>query len=208
MCCYKDYKNFERLNNLVQLVLHRAIGFIESLSSDFHTSSHNVGSLVSADDATAVGIKVPATPPSRDDDIDVDVMSVDAADVDGSTDGDTAKKKPDSDTLSAEKAHPSIPVPVAELTDDMPAVEQDSEPHAGTSESAADNDGGDTEDWSLDEKERLFQFIAKVFTPSFPLYFAYKHCIRSSLEDLSKQDACALNNYCELNVSTVAFCLC
>jgi len=83
-------------------------------------------------------------------------------------------------------------------------MDQGREPHAGTNECTADSDGGDTEEWSLDEKERLFQFIAKVFTPSFPLYFAYKHCIHSSLEDLSKQDACALNNYCELNVSTTS----
>jgi len=197
MCCYKDYKNFERLNNLVQLVLHRAIGFIESLPSDFQTSSRDVGSLISADE----GVKVPVTPPARDDDVDVDVMSVDTTDVDGSTHDNIAKKKPDSDSSFVEEVHQSIPVPVAELTDDSSAVEQVNESNAGASDSVANNDGGDTEEWSLDEKEKLFQFIAKVFMPSFPLYFAYKHCIHSSLEDLSKQDACALNNYCELNVS-------
>ena len=39
MCCYKDYKNFERFNNLVQLMLHRAVGFIESMPRDCHSSS-------------------------------------------------------------------------------------------------------------------------------------------------------------------------
>jgi len=200
MCCYKDYKNFERFNNLVQLVLHRAIGFIESLPRDCQTSGHEAESLMPADD---VGVKLPMTPPTRDDDVDVDVMSVDAADGDGTN---VAKKIPDDDGSSAEQAYRSsnIPVPVAELTD----VEQGSgEPHAGTSKRASNDDGGDTaEEWSLDEKERLFQFTAKVFTPNFPLYFAYKHCVHSSLEDLSKQDACALNNYCELSVSTTPFC--
>jgi len=205
MCCYKDYKNFERFNNLVQLVLHRAIGFIESLPSDSQTSSRDVGSLTSTDNVTAVSVKVPTTPPSRDDDVDVDVMSVDTTDVDVGTDGNVAKKMPVGDTSSMEKVHSSIPVPVAELMDDAPAVDQSSELHAGTSDSTGDNSSGDTEEWSLEEKERLFQFIAKVFTPSFPLYFAYKHCIHSSLEDLSKQDACALNNYCELNVSIVLY---
>jgi len=202
MCCYKDYKNFERFNNLVQLVLHRAIGFIESLPSDSQTSSHNVGLLTSTDNAATVSVKGPMTPPSRDDDVDVDVMSVDTTDVDGGTDGTTANNKPEGDTSSAEKTNQNIPVSVEELTDDTSAIGQGKEPHASTSENTTDNECGESEEWSLDEKERLFQFIAKVFTPSFPLYFAYKHCIHSSLEDLSKQDACALNNYCELNVST------
>jgi len=199
MCCYKDYKNFERFNNLVQLVLHRAISFIESLPRDCQISSRNAGSL---DDAMSVGIKRPMTPLTRDDDVDVDVMSIDATDGDGVTDGNAAKKTPGDTTASERAYHASIiPVLVAELTDDGPSVEEDSEPHAGEI-----TDTEDTEHWSLEEKERLFQFIGKVFTPNFPLYFAYKHCIHSSLEDLSKQDACALNNYCELSVSIVLLC--
>lgn len=160
---------------------------------------------MSADDTASVGVKLPMTPPTRDDDVDVDVMSVDAAEGDGGTDGDVAKKAQGDDTMSTEKPQPSIPVSVAELTDDAAPVDQSGQSHTDSDESTANNDSADTEDWSIEEKERLFQFIAKVFTPSFPLYFAYKHCIHSSLEDLSKQDACALNNYCELSVCTALF---
>jgi len=200
MCCYKDFKNFERLNNLLQLVVHRAIGFIESLPRDCQTPGYNARSLMSADDAAPAGIKLPMTPPTRDDDVDVDVMSVDAVDRDGSAGDNVAKKTPEEDTSSAEKVQSNIPITVAELIDDAPAVDQMSKPYADTGESTADNDNADTEEWSIEEKERLFQFVGKIFTPSFPLYFAYRHCIHSTLEDLSKQDACALNNYCELSV--------
>lgn len=31
MCCFKNYKNFERLNNLVQVAVNVAIKFIQSL---------------------------------------------------------------------------------------------------------------------------------------------------------------------------------
>src|SRR6218665_1092916 len=34
MCCYKEFKNFERFNNLVQLIVHRAIRLIETLPRD------------------------------------------------------------------------------------------------------------------------------------------------------------------------------
>jgi len=207
MCCYKDGKNFERLNNLVQLVLHRAISFIESLPRDCQTSSYSAGSSVSADDIPSVTVKLPTTPPTRDDDVDVDVTSVDAADGDrGGTDRDVAKKTPsDDNNSSTEKSQQSIPVSVAELIDDAMPVDQSSKPTEG---GASNDRNGDNEEWSMEEKERLFQFIAKVFTPSFPPYFAYKHCIHASLEDLSKQDACALNNYCELSVCIICFFLC
>ena len=34
MCCYKEYKNFERFNNIVQAMLNVAIGFIQTLPQD------------------------------------------------------------------------------------------------------------------------------------------------------------------------------
>ena len=143
----------------------------------------------------------------RDDDVDIDVTSVDAADGDGGGNDVAKKAVPSDDNLSTEKSQPNIPVSVAELIDDTATpVDQSGRPV----ERGADNNvSGDAEEWSMDEKEKLFQFIAKVFTPSFPPYFAYKHCIHTSLEDLSKQDACALNNYCELSVcnAIIFFCV-
>ena len=57
------------------------------------------------------------------------------------------------------------------------------------------------EPWSLEEKDRLFQFVTKVFLMNLPMYMAYKHSVNTSLEELSQQEAAALNNYCELSVS-------
>ncbi len=31
MCCFKDFKNFERLNNIVQVAMNLAIKFIHTL---------------------------------------------------------------------------------------------------------------------------------------------------------------------------------
>ena len=59
----------------------------------------------------------------------------------------------------------------------------------------------DDEPWSLEEKDRLFQFVTKVFLMNLPMYMAYKHSVNTSLEELSQQEAAALNNYCELSVS-------
>ena len=36
--------------------------------------------------------------------------------------------------------------------------------------------------WTIEEKERLLQFVTKVFLMNFPSYMAYKHVVHSSLE--------------------------
>ena len=40
----------------------------------------------------------------------------------------------------------------------------------------------DSETWTIDEKERLLQFVTKVFLMNFPSYMAYKHVVHSTLE--------------------------
>ena len=39
-----------------------------------------------------------------------------------------------------------------------------------------------TDSWTIEEKERLLQFVTKVFLMNFPSYIAYKHVVHSSLE--------------------------
>ena len=44
MCCFKTYKNFERLNNLVQVAMNLAIQFIQSLPrSSVDEEMHKAG---------------------------------------------------------------------------------------------------------------------------------------------------------------------
>jgi ubiquitin carboxyl-terminal hydrolase 34 len=40
----------------------------------------------------------------------------------------------------------------------------------------------DSEMWNSEEKDKLLQFIAKIFLMNFPPYMAYKHMVHSSLE--------------------------
>jgi ubiquitin carboxyl-terminal hydrolase 34 len=191
MCCYKDFKNFERFNNLVQLVLHRAIGFIESLPRNRRRA---LAMQISADRSqTTVRVD--------DDAEDVDVTGVDPAEVT------TTLISGENTVVASEIDH--LPLPVARLSDDASASppHQEEQPAFTARDLICDSDR-DSENWSIEEKDRLFQFVAKVFLTNFPLYIALKHCIHTSLEDLSKHDASALNNYCELSVSQFSFLFC
>ncbi|ESO01400.1 hypothetical protein HELRODRAFT_174957 [Helobdella robusta] len=64
-----------------------------------------------------------------------------------------------------------------------------------------------SKNWSLEEKDRLFQFVNRLFLLNFPLYLAFKHRIPTTFEELAKQDASVLNDYCELNDSEVPLLL-
>ena len=65
--------------------------------------------------------------------------------------------------------------------------------------------GGGGEAWSIEEKNTLFMFVSKLFLMNFPLYMAYKHIVHPTVEELSQQEATALNNYCEVTVSYRSF---
>lgn len=125
---------------------------------------------------------------------DVDVTGVDLGEI-------VATSLSDENAATTSKT-PCLPLPVAQLTDEASVSPPCRERHASCTagDSVSDSDI-DSEHWSIEEKDRLFQFVAKVFLTNFPLYIALKHCIHSSLEDLSKHDASALNNYCELSVN-------
>lgn len=45
-----------------------------------------------------------------------------------------------------------------------------------------DEDDESTDSWTIEEKERLLQFVTKVFLMNFPSYMAYKHVVHSTLE--------------------------
>ncbi|XP_063231242.1 ubiquitin carboxyl-terminal hydrolase 34 isoform X2 [Bacillus rossius redtenbacheri] len=56
-------------------------------------------------------------------------------------------------------------------------------------------EGGEEERWSVEEKERLVHFVAKIFLLNFPLYVAYKHGAQPRAEEVTQQEAV----FCDLH---------
>jgi len=48
------------------------------------------------------------------------------------------------------------------------------------SDDSMEEEGDQT--WTMEEKDKLLQFVTKVFLMNFPSYIAYKHVVHSSLE--------------------------
>ncbi|XP_052769790.1 ubiquitin carboxyl-terminal hydrolase 34-like isoform X3 [Mya arenaria] len=146
MCCFKDFRNFEKLNSMVQDTVSVAIRLIQTLPED------NEKELRIKEDPSTVTV-------DKESAID-------------------DKKEPDKEKqLTGEEAGSGV--------DDQPMDREEEEE--------------ERDDWTMDEKDKLLQFITKVFLMNFPSYIAYKHVVHSSLEELSQQETSALNNYCEVS---------
>ncbi|KAL4238015.1 Ubiquitin carboxyl-terminal hydrolase 34 [Mactra antiquata] len=124
MCCFKDYRNFEKLNSMVQDTLSVGIRIIQSFPDD---NEREIRKKLKEEE------KVKETIEER-------------------TPGD-GKKDDDNDD------------------DD------------NKSQTIDDEDDDKDEVWTLDEKEKLLQFVTKVFLMNFPSYIAHKHVLHASLED-------------------------
>ncbi|XP_022096710.1 ubiquitin carboxyl-terminal hydrolase 34-like [Acanthaster planci] len=195
-CLFKDYKNFERLNSLVQLILRFAINIIANPKHPLgDTGDREVQDKeVSVQDS----VEMPKDDTVKDEDT-------------RQRDGEESKNlsSPGQQELSEES-------PV-ESTDAKSASDEES--ISVTKKEEASNDGGSstrkerqedkgtsetkeahTEVWNLEEEEKLLQFVAKVFQMNFPMYAAHKQYYHGLAEqETSCQEAEALGNYCDMN---------
>ena len=267
MCCFKDVKNFERMNNIVQVAMNMAIMFIvdlpfecqEKANQQIDMSSDGVKDGVpspkSHNKQLEEGVsgkqeresspketgqeekdqkhecqledKVDSTEESKQDTDKSEVEKVnddkseqvEQCTSDEAHDGKVIKEPDKAAEPSPEKDGPEVTP--QEGSEEKMTVEESEKGPDGTSPEGNQTDEKSDEDkqkeskaerdlqmeaelrsWSLEEKDRLFHFITKIFLMNFPLYVAYKHSIHTSLEELSQQEASALNNYCELSVGT------
>ncbi|XP_033629048.1 ubiquitin carboxyl-terminal hydrolase 34-like isoform X1 [Asterias rubens] len=204
-CLFKDYKNFERLNNLVQLILRFAINIIANPKHPLED--------------TAEGETQDKTPSIK---VQEEVTKEDSSKEDVSKEEDAGQK----DEEDSQK--PASPKP--SRTSEEPSSESknanantNDEEEAGISNSKDESGRGDsTEDvskeemevdrgnrqpkeleveiWSLEDEEKLLQFVAKVFQMNFPMYAAHKQYYHGLAEqETSSQESEALGNYCDMN---------
>ncbi|CAH1793285.1 unnamed protein product [Owenia fusiformis] len=151
LCCFKDFKNFEKFNNIVQVLLNLAICFIRTLPQDCHKQ-----------------------------------LEKEKLQEENSKNSDATKTediKPSDNKAPKDIDDEKISVDVVNDSDD---------------ENMDESEKTEIEEWSIDDKDKLMQFVAKVFLMNFPLYMAYKHGIGNSLEELPQQEATALQSYCEV----------
>ena len=258
MCCFKDFKNFERMNNLIQVVLHRAIKLIAGLvpkdqESPAKSGSKQQGSKTSInsegnesvdakkDEASEGGGKSekPDLPrrdktkkergdsdkkdqenlkqrkPSKDESEKSQKETERVCDKTGGEENNVTKQSRILKCDDEQNPESKDTVEIVKLPKDTSSPHEHSQDSSHEGKYKSDQsqlskktrrktleEEEEAEEWSLEQKDCLFHIVTKVFMLNLPLYLAYKHCVHATLEELSQQEASALNNYCELAVSS------
>ncbi|ELU04220.1 hypothetical protein CAPTEDRAFT_219867 [Capitella teleta] len=171
MCCFKEFKNFERMNNLTQVVLHRAIKLIADVIQNDESEKVEKTS-------TKEEIK----------------EKVDENDLKKDKEKEEEKNEKESEEVKEEEKEEKEEKKESKEEKDEEDGEKKSKRRRLTLEEEEEN-----EIWTIEEKDCLFHIVTKIFMLNLPLYLSYKHYMLANLEELSQQEFSALNNYCELS---------
>ncbi|XP_033107296.1 ubiquitin carboxyl-terminal hydrolase 34-like [Anneissia japonica] len=199
-CCFKDLKNFERLNNIVQLLLRFAINSIPSFR------------LLTQDERASSSEKESS---ERESNVSVhkenEVTNVSAGEKLTEEREDTGKVKEDDGKHEVEITCPTnsetietegtVDIKQDEVSDDVIQEKMSSEEAMmrDAEEDAEEEMEVEVEIWGIKDYEKLLHLVAKVFQMNFALYAAHKHMCHGITEELSSQESEALGNYCEMN---------
>lgn len=193
-CVFKEYKNFEQLNSLVQLVLRLAINIIsswhQSRENDEEEERKKEREVKAKDAEKKASESGPGTSSCKEDD-DVELPKAE----------DTRQEKCDETEKDKEKSSDGGMTEEGRTESEKREEEEETKDGKGDGMEEVMNateDGEDVakedarkmtrcrtppeessrraedEDWTLEEKQRLLHLVAKVFHMTFPLYSAHK----------------------------------
>ncbi|XP_035782430.1 ubiquitin carboxyl-terminal hydrolase puf-like isoform X2 [Anopheles albimanus] len=191
MCCYRDVKNFDRFNLVVQAIIYFTVYQLK-----------NIGKLLAQN-------QLQASPSAASSGIQQDA-GASPNEPETNTTGEIQGVKESKDvTLS-----PPVEQPV-QLEEDTKAKEDDcavgekaektegAEKLADKQPAAFNQQSSNSEAWTLLDVEKLLMLVSKVFLLNFPLYVAYKHGVHTRLDEVSAQEVQTLSIFCDLHDSEI-----
>ncbi|XP_071963584.1 ubiquitin carboxyl-terminal hydrolase 34-like isoform X2 [Antedon mediterranea] len=193
-CCFKEFKNFERLNNIVQILLRFAINSIPSFrlltqdEREFESTDKGSIELIQRGNGTT---NVETTEKQLKDELEKVVSkNVKKDEEEKETVG--SSETTDQDDMKDNKV-------VDESNDELTKEKAPSDEESKEAEDDEEEMEVEVEMWGIKDYEKLLHLVAKVFQMNFALYAAHKHMCHGITEELSSQESEALGNYCEMN---------
>ncbi|XP_053672069.1 ubiquitin carboxyl-terminal hydrolase puf [Anopheles nili] len=203
MCCYRDAKNFERFNLVVQGIIcftvHQLNNIRKLLAQDQLQASPYAGLGVQAGSTSSES-------PASEKDASTASIAEDGTDessdkaVSGGQDQ-SLKSPTDVNDRAASMGTGTIIAEVrTDSKDDSPTSRGGSKQQTSitTSQSSAE------EVWTLLDVEKLLILVSKVFLLNFPLYVAYKHSVHTRMEEVSPQEVQTLSLFCDLHETEIS----
>lgn len=161
-CCYKDPKNFDRFNSVIQGLILSVLEVLQKLLDELKSENEKE---------------------KCDDESKQNYQTIENSHKDCVCDDDSTNI--DRKNSQNNDGHAT----------DMPKSSNDKK----NEDIIKKDEMNSVEFWSLEDREKLLHFSAKVFLLNFPLYVAFKHSVHSKLEEVSQEEVSALNNYCDVN---------
>lgn len=197
MCCYRDIKNFERFNLIIQSIICLTVCQLKNIKTILTNEQQ---------------IVAPTQP------VDVESIRKVIGKIVDEVSSSTDEKTPPSPIVSAEEeASLSIPKSVTQI-DGIQNPKTPPPPSSGDG-GVDDHEVGlekpDTaktvdekilpanEKWCVQDLEKLLILLSKAFLLNFPLYLAYKHGVQSRWDEISAQEVQSFNLFCDFHDTEV-----
>lgn len=216
MCLYRDVKNFERFNLVVQSLIYLAVHHlkhIKRLIEDYKKITASAAQAVAqaqsgtqkekSEESNASGsgastvstkesCKTNESKESEEDKNNIKNNEIKQQKTSEKSGDDNTALTNQSSTVdnlqssSAATAVTTTPTPTSTSTSSLSTASSSTSQHT-------------EEPWILPEVEKLLLLVSKVFLLNFPLYIAYKHGTHARLDDISAEEAQHLAIFCDLH---------
>lgn len=204
MCLYRDGKNFERFNLIIQSMICLAVHhlkYIKRLIEEYKNKSTAASNAASAA-STASSQQQTQQQQQQQNKDKKDENTTTTAGIEPNagekTPKETADTKGSKEAIDKEETHKEIDKQTdSDKTTSISNTQQSSS--STNSQSSATQQQHTEERWLLEEVEKLLVLVSKVFLLNFPLYIAYKHGTHARLDDISTEEAQHLAIFCELH---------
>lgn len=184
MCCYRDVKNFERFNLIIQSVICLCVCQLKNIKNILNTS--NVKPSCSGNQTTNTN----NNNNSNNNNTEEDVSST-ASPKQLPQQQSTIEKNPP-------KSDDQVDSALSPKATSLPSTGDISKSKTIVSETKKED-----EKYSLQEIEKLLILVSKAFLLNFPLYVAYKHGVQARWDEISAQEAQSFGLFCDFHDTEV-----
>ncbi|XP_075147597.1 ubiquitinyl hydrolase 1 puf [Haematobia irritans] len=223
MCLYRDVKNFERFNLLIQSMICLAVHHLKHIKRLIEDYKKITAHAAEAQAAAAHGLtQVPQSSSSiQGEEKSEDISKNEEKNKDEKDGNNTTAQAQNNSKMEENKSNDKLtgssgeeekppPPPSMSLSSSQGGPSSSLAPSAASNTASSSSPSSSSapsttvsqhteEPWILPEVEKLLLLVSKIFLLNFPLYIAYKHGTHARLDDISAEEAQHLAIFCDLH---------
>lgn len=173
MCCYRDIKNFDRFNLIVQSMIFLAISQLKDIT------------ILLEQNQTATNVNSNSGHNNNSHNNNNNCVANTSSNSSESTNTAESNSGGEDDGAPNEE----FPAKKLVILDTENTDSPQKQPQPQLPRKSSDENVRVEDNWTLGDIEKLLIVISKAFLLNFPLYIAFKHGVHPRMEDISTQEA-------------------